>query len=114
MGALAQPPVAVQWVRACRVDDIPRLGARVVKGAQQNIAVFRNGEDEVFALADQCPHKGGPLSQGIVHGRKVACPLHNWNIQLEDGCAVAPDAGCARRYAVKVEAGEVFLQLSPA
>jgi nitrite reductase (NADH) small subunit len=100
-----------KWARICRVEDIPKLGARVVKSAAGDIAVFRNAEDEVFALADKCPHKGGPLSQGIVFGRRVACPLHNWNIQLEDGCAVAPDEGCTRRYPVRVEAGEVFLQL---
>ena len=111
MGVLTEPLVNAKWVRACRVEDIPALGARVVKCAQGDIAVFRNAEDEVFALADKCPHKGGPLSQGIVHGRKVACPLHNWNIQLEDGCAVAPDVGCARHYPVKVEAGEVFLRI---
>lgn len=114
MGTVAERLVVVKWVRACRVEDIPRLGARVVKSAQGDIAVFRNAEDEVFALADKCPHKGGPLSQGIVFGRKVACPLHNWNIQLEDGCAVAPDVGCARRYPVRVEAAVVFLQISPA
>lgn len=101
----------IHWVRACKVEDIPPLGARVVKSPCGNIAVFRNGENEVFALEDRCPHKGGPLSQGIVHGRKVACPLHNWNIQLEDGCAVAPDEGCAKSFAVKVEDGEVFLKL---
>ena len=99
------------WTRACRVEDIPKLGARVMKSTHGNIAVFRNAEDEVFALQDECPHKKGPLSQGIVHGRKVACPLHNWNIQLEDGCAVAPDQGCTKSYVVKVQDGEVFLQL---
>ena len=100
-----------RWVRACHIADIPRLGARVVKSAHGDIAVFRNAEDEVFALADRCPHKGGPLSQGIVFGRKVACPLHNWAIQLEDGCAAAPDEGCTKHYAVKIEAGEVFLRI---
>ncbi len=100
-----------RWVRACRVEDIPRLGARVVSSAHGDIAVFRNAEDEVFALADRCPHKGGPLSQGIVFGRRVACPLHGWNIALDDGRAVAPDEGCARHYAVKIEAGEVFLRI---
>jgi nitrite reductase (NADH) small subunit len=99
------------WIKVCRVEDIPRLGSRVLKSARGNIAVFRNAEDEVFALADKCPHKGGPLSQGIVHGRKVTCPLHNWNIRLEDGCAVEPDEGCTVRYAAKVEDGAVFLQL---
>jgi nitrite reductase (NADH) small subunit len=99
------------WTRACRVEEIPVLGARVVKSAQGNIAVFRNAEDEVFALLDKCPHKGGPLSQGIVFGKKVACPLHNWSIRLEDGNAVAPDVGCAKSFAVKVENGDVFLKL---
>ena len=104
-------PIAQGWSRACRVEDIPVLGARVVKSALGNIAIFRNADDEIFALHDKCPHKGGPLSQGIVHGKKVACPLHNWNIQLEDGCAVTPDQGCTKSYPVKVEAGEVFLQI---
>ena len=101
----------VGWSRVCRVEDIPKLGARVVKSATCNIAVFRNAEDEIFALHDKCPHKGGPLSQGIVHGRSVACPLHNQNISLADGNAVAPDTGCTKTFAVKVENGEVFLQL---
>ena len=111
MGVVAELTGTAQWVRACSVTDIPVLGARVVKGKHGDIAVFRNAEDEVFALADKCPHKGGPLSQGIVFGRKVACPLHNWNIQLEEGNAVAPDVGCAKRYPVKIEAGEVYLQI---
>ena len=101
----------MSWTRACRLDEIPALGARVLKRAELSIAVFRNAEDEVFALQDKCPHKGGPLSQGIVHGRKVACPLHNWNIRLDDGKAVAPDVGCARAHAVKVEGGEGFLKI---
>jgi len=74
-----------------------------------NIAVFRTAADEVFALLDKCPHKGGPLSQGIVFGRKVACPLHGWNINLGEGTAVAPDAGCTRSFAVKIENDAVFL-----
>ena len=101
--------------KVCSVEDIPKLGARVVRSARHgDIAVFRNGEDEVFALADRCPHKGGPLSQGIVFGRHVACPLHNWTICLEDGKAAAPDIGCAGSYAVKVEDGIVYLQLRAA
>lgn len=99
-----------QWKPICLVDDIPVLGARVVhRAAQPDIAVFRNGEDRVFALLDRCPHKGGPLSQGIVFGEKVACPLHNWNIELGSGCAVAPDQGCTPKFTVKVENGMVFL-----
>jgi nitrite reductase (NADH) small subunit len=98
------------WKPICRVDDIPVLGSRRVKRAVgADVAVFRNAEDKVFALLDRCPHKGGPLSQGIVFGESVACPLHNWTIGLDDGCARAPDDGCTPRFAIKVEAGCVHL-----
>ena len=98
------------WKQICRVDDIPVLGSRrVARPSGLDVAVFRNGENKVFALLDRCPHKGGPLSQGIVHGETVACPLHNWNIGLSDGCAKAPDEGCTPRFNVKVEDGAVFL-----
>lgn len=99
-----------EWTLICRVEDIPVLGSRRVARAQGlDVAIFRNTEDEVFALLDRCPHKGGPLSQGIVFGRSVACPLHNWTIGLCDGQAAAPDEGCTPRFNVKVEAGEVWL-----
>ncbi len=99
-----------EWKTICRVEDIPVLGARRVARLQgMDVAVFRNDQDQVFALLDRCPHKGGPLSQGIVFGTSVACPLHNWTIGLDDGCARAPDTGCAQRFAVKVEAGVVHL-----
>jgi len=99
-----------EWTLICRVEDIPVLGSRRVARAQGlDVAIFRNTEDEVFALLDRCPHKGGPLSQGIVFGRSVACPLHNWTIGLCDGQAAAPDEGCTPRFNIKVEAGEVWL-----
>lgn len=98
------------WQRVCRIEDIPVLGSRRVSRARGiDVAVFRNGEDQVFAVLDRCPHKGGPLSQGIVFGTSVACPLHNWTIGLHDGCAKAPDEGCAQRFAVKVDEGAVYL-----
>ncbi|NUN61730.1 MAG: nitrite reductase small subunit NirD [Burkholderiaceae bacterium] len=98
------------WKPICRVDDIPVLGARRVQRAQGlEVAVFRTEANEVFALLDRCPHKGGPLSQGIVFGNSVACPLHNWTIGLCDGQAQAPDEGCTPKFAVKVEDGQVFL-----
>jgi nitrite reductase (NADH) small subunit len=103
-----------QWADILAVTDIPKLGARVVRHGGLDIAVFRNAEDEVFALEDRCPHKGGPLSQGIVHGKKVACPLHGWNIELASGCAVAPDVGCAREYSIKIEGGRVWLDITAA
>jgi nitrite reductase (NADH) small subunit len=91
-----------EWKAICRVDDIPVLGARrVARPAGVDVAVFRNTEDQVFALLDRCPHKGGPLSQGIVFGTSVACPLHNWTIGLDDGCAKSPDEGCTPKFAVQ-------------
>ncbi len=99
-----------EWKIICRVEDIPVLGSRRVARAQgMDVAVFRNDQDQVFALLDRCPHKGGPLSQGIVFGTSVACPLHNWTIGLADGCARAPDVGCTPSFAVKVDAGVVHL-----
>ena len=101
---------APDWRMICSVDDIPVLGARrVARPAGIDVAVFRNAENQVFALLDRCPHKGGPLSQGIVFGTSVACPLHNWSIGLDDGCAKAPDEGCTPRFAVKVDDGVVYL-----
>ena len=99
-----------QWKSICKVEDIPVLGARRIERAQGGaVAIFRNAEDKVFALLDRCPHKGGPLSQGIVFGESVACPLHNWTIGLADGCAKAPDAGCTQRFAVRLDGDQVFL-----
>jgi nitrite reductase (NADH) small subunit len=89
-------------MKPLKLDDIPRLGARVVRTGLGNVAVFRTAQDEVFALEDRCPHKGGPLSQGIVFGQRVSCPLHGWTVELADGCALAPDRGCARRFPVEV------------
>ncbi len=100
------------WIDVGALDDIPVLGARVVETADGNIAVFRNRADEVFALRDRCPHLGGPLSQGIVSGQTVTCPLHNWCIGLSDGRAQAPDEGETPAYAVQVDDGRVLLRLS--
>lgn len=99
------------WVDVCQVSDIARLGARCVSRASGlDVALFRTDNDEVFALLDRCPHKGGPLSQGIVFGKAVACPLHNWNIALDNGHAMPPDEGCAQRFAVRVVDGVVALR----
>ena len=98
------------WIAVCRVDDIPALGARrVARPHGLDVALFRTASDQVFALLDRCPHKGGPLSQGIVHGKRVTCPLHGWNIGLEDGHAVAPDVGSCTKFEVKLENGQVYL-----
>ncbi|QKV52811.1 nitrite reductase (NAD(P)H) small subunit [Comamonas antarctica] len=97
------------WIPICALDDIPVLGARRVARARGlDVAIFRNEADGVFALLDRCPHKGGPLSQGIVLGNSVACPLHNWTIGC-DGQAAAPDEGCTPGFRVKLEQGQVYL-----
>lgn len=98
------------WIAICHLNDIPVLGSRRVQRAQGlEVALFRTDDDEVFALLDRCPHKGGPLSQGLVFGRHVACPLHNWTIGLSDGVAQAPDVGCTPHFAVSVREGVVHL-----
>jgi nitrite reductase (NADH) small subunit len=100
-----------RWTPVCRIDDIPRAGARrVARPGLVDVALFRSSAGAVFALLDRCPHKGGPLSQGIVFGEAVACPLHNWTIGLADGCAREPDHDCTPRFAVRVdETGVVHL-----
>ena len=99
----------MNWIQVGKLEDIPRQGSRVVNTATGEIALFRSVDDQVFALNNKCPHKGGPLSQGIVHGKRVTCPLHSWVIDLETGNAVAPDVGCAHQHAVKVENSMVLL-----
>ncbi|MCD2760222.1 nitrite reductase small subunit NirD [Pseudomonas aeruginosa] len=101
----------MNWLDICALDEINPLGSRVVAGPKGDIAIFRASDDQVFALDDRCPHKGGPLSQGLIYGKRVACSLHNWQIELESGEAVAPDQGCAHRHPVRVENGRVLLGL---
>jgi nitrite reductase (NADH) small subunit len=99
------------WIRVGTLDDIPRLGSRVVQARAEDIAVFRTADDRVFAIFDRCPHKQGKLSQGIVHGTSVTCPLHNWVIGLDDGIAKDPDEGCVRTVPVKLEGRDIMLAI---
>ncbi len=101
-----------QWTEIISLEEIPQLGSRVLRTDTMDIALFRTATDQVFALKDSCPHKGGPLSQGIVHGTTVTCPLHNWKIDLGSGHALGPDEGCTNRFQVKVEDGKVYVALS--
>ena len=102
------------WIEIGRLDDIPRRGARRVVAAHgaAAIAVFRTADDAIFALVDRCPHRGGPLSEGIVEGSAVACPLHGWTIDLASGEAEAPDVGCAPIVPVKLVGDRVLLRLA--
>lgn len=108
-----ETPAAGDWIEVGDIDQIPRLGARIIAREGGDIAVFRNAEDEVFALLNRCPHKGGPLSEGIVYGRTVACPLHNWCLDLHSGQAQAPDEGCAPRFPVRIANGRVAVSAEP-
>ncbi len=101
-----------RWIDIAALDDIPARGARVVKTAQGCIAVFRTHDDRVFALDDACPHKNGTLSEGIVHGAAVTCPLHNWVINLETGMAEGADEGQVATYQIRVENGRILLDAS--
>lgn len=99
----------MNWIDIGALEDIPREGARVVKTAQGCVAVFRTASDQVFAMDDRCPHKGGPLSEGIVHGNSVTCPLHSWVFSLETGMAQGADVGSVRSYGARIEGGRILL-----
>ncbi len=100
------------WLEITNLEEIPVLGSRVVETDTVNIAIFRGKNDAVYAIKDACPHKNGPLSQGIMHGDSVTCPLHNWKISLTSGEALGPDEGCTNVYETKVEDGKVYLRNS--
>ena len=100
------------WIDIAAIDDIPQRGARVVKTSEGCVAVFRTGDDEVFALNNACPHKAGPLAEVIVHGKSVTCPLHNWVISLETGEAQGSDEGRVATYPARVENGRILLDRS--
>jgi len=104
----------MRWSKIGSLNDIPRRGARCVATPRGRIAVFRTADDQVFALHDHCPHKGGPLSQGIVHGTSVTCPLHNWVISLETGKALGADQGEVGTVSLKVEGEQIFMALDAA
>lgn len=98
-----------EWIDIGALVEIPVRGSRVIRSAVGCVAVFRTADDEVFALDDRCPHKGGPLSDGIVHGRSVTCPLHNWVISLETGMAQGADEGSVRTFRIRVEDGRLLI-----
>lgn len=102
----------MNWMDIGTIDDIPRAGARIVKTVLGCVAVFRTDDDQVFATSDRCPHKGGPLSDGIVHGHNVTCPLHNWVFSLETGVAQGADTGEIATYSTRIEEGRILLDIA--
>ena len=101
----------MDWLDIGTLEDIPLRGARCVKTPNGRIGVFRTHDDRVFAIEDHCPHRGGPLSQGIVHGAAVTCPLHNWVFSLETGKALGADEGSVKTIPVRVEDGRIAIAL---
>ena len=100
-----------EWLKVAPLADIPVLGSRVVETDEMRVAVFRGSNDVVYAIKDACPHKQGPLSQGIMHGHSVTCPLHNWKIDLTNGEAMGPDKGCTNVFETKVDDAVVYIKL---
>lgn len=101
----------LNWMELGELADIPQKGSRILKRASGDIAIFRTEDDHIFALDNKCPHKGGPLADGIVHGHKIACPLHNWVMEMETGIAVAPDEGQVKTWPVKLEDETIFISI---
>ena len=100
------------WTRIGCLDEIPRPGVHVVRRAgQPDVAIFRTATDRVFALLDRCPHRGIPLSKDMLHAERVTCLLHNTIVDLESGSTVAPQYGCVKTFAVRVEDGAVYFNL---
>ncbi|OSQ43045.1 nitrite reductase small subunit NirD [Thalassospira sp. MCCC 1A01428] len=102
----------VTWVNVGPLSNIPQQGARTFQTETDRIAIFRTLDDQIYALLDRCPHKDGPLAQGIVHGRFVTCPLHNMVFSLETGEAQGTDDGCAARVDVRVVNDTVHIGLN--
>jgi len=100
------------WMQVVALEEVPMLGSRVVEAGELELALFRTAGDMIFAIKNACPHKGGPLSEGIVHGTSVTCPLHNWKIDLASGEALGPDQGCANTFPVKIENGQIYIELA--
>jgi nitrite reductase (NADH) small subunit len=101
-----------RWIEIGKLSDIPLRGARRVCAGRRPIAVFRTGDDEIFALVDRCPHRAGPLSEGIVSGRSVTCPLHNWTVDLASGRACEPDEGKTEVIPVRIVGDRLFIAVS--
>lgn len=100
------------WIWIAPVEDVPPREGRVVRAAGRELAIFNLGHRFV-ATANRCPHKGGPLADGIVAGESVVCPLHAWRVNLVDGCVDRPAgaAACVETYPTYVDNGIIVVGL---
>lgn len=103
--------ITSQWVDVCALEDIPVRGARRLSWKQQELGVFRTSAHEVYVIDNKCPHKQGPLTEGIVHDTGVTCPLHNFVIDLPSGRARGADEGCVKTFPVEVRDGRVIVDV---
>jgi len=111
MSSKENQTVDTTWQPVCEIREIPQFGGRTIRAGAVEIAIFRLSDDRIRAVENRCPHKQGPLAEGIVSGDTVICPLHARKISLESGRVLPPDSGCVKIYPTKVEAGQVLLQL---
>ncbi|NKB15693.1 MAG: nitrite reductase small subunit NirD [Sphingomonadales bacterium] len=103
------------WFDLGPAEALPPLSARTVTVAGgEDIGVFRTADGGVHALVNKCPHKHGPLSQGIIHDASVSCPLHNWRISLVTGQALGDDKGCTPVIPAKIEDGRIYIERAAA
>jgi len=99
----------MSWIDIGHIEEVPLRGARILKTHLGCVAIFRTAEAEIFAASDRCPHKGGALSDGIVHGQSVTCPLHNWVFDLNTGQAQGADEGQIDTYPTRLEDGRILI-----
>jgi len=99
------------WIKIIEIEDVPLMGSRKVVVGDDEIVIFKTKDGSIFAVNNVCPHKQGKLSEGLVHGHMVTCPLHNWDIDLETGIVKDEDNSCTKKYETKIEEGVIYLAL---
>ncbi|WP_121627157.1 nitrite reductase small subunit NirD [Poseidonibacter antarcticus] len=100
-----------KWIKITQTENIPEMGSRVIQYGELEIAVFKTRDGSIFAINNQCPHKQGKLSEGLVHDHVVTCPMHNWDIDLKSGKALGNDNGCTNTYESKIEDDIFYINL---
>ena len=102
----------MKWVRVTHIENIPMRQGRAVTLGGQELAIFNLGGG-FRVVENRCPHRGGPLADGIVAGEDVICPLHNWRISLDSGevCQPRDQQHCLKTFPAKVVNGEVLVLL---
>ena len=103
----------MSWIRITHAENIPLREGRAVTVGDQEVAIFNLGE-KFLAVSNRCPHRGGPLADGIVSGDSVVCPLHAWKVCLSSGAIKRPSEmhTCVRSFPVRVVDGIVLLQIA--